>query len=380
MLQRLLILALGLGLAVAPVDAQTRPAGSKGMTKTAFGRTKDGKAVDLYVLRNTNMVEAAITTYGGTLVQLKSPDRTGAVADVVLGYDTLDGYLADTSYQGSLVGRYANRIAGGAFTLDGKAYTLAKNNGENAIHGGLKGFNSVVWSARDVSTAAAPALELTYVSADGEEGYPGKLTVKAVYTLTDANELRIDYTATTDKPTIVNLTNHAYFNLSGSHARDVLGHEITINAERFTPVDASLIPTGELRSVSMTPLDFRVPMAIGARIESDHEQMKLGIGYDHNFVLGDAPSSATRRAATVYEPVSGRVLEVSTTEPGIQLYTGNWLDGKIGKGGVPMAKRTGFCLETQHFPDSPNRPSFPTTVLRPGQTFRSTTIFKLSTR
>jgi aldose 1-epimerase len=381
MLRKALTLAVLFGLALAPAGAEARPAGPNGMKKTAFGRTRDGKAADLYVLRNANGVEAAVTNYGGVLVSLRAPDRAGRLADVVLGYDTLAGYLADTTYQGALVGRYANRIAGGKFTLDGKTYTLATNNGPNAIHGGLKGFNSVVWAARDVSTREAPALELTYVSRDGEEGYPGTMTARAVYTLTDKNELRVDYTATADKPTIVNLTNHAYFNLTGSPASDVLGHEVTIVADRFTPVNADMIPTGELRPVEGTPFDFRKPAAIGARIGAKDEQLELGRGYDHNYVLGAAPSAEPRLAARAYEPKSGRELEVWTTEPGVQLYTGNWLAPPVkGKGGVVYAPRTGFCLETQHFPDSPNRPEFPSTVLRPGQTFRSTTVYKFSAK
>lgn len=356
---------------------QKKESGAKvQMKKQPFGKTADGQAVDLYTLTNPNGLEAAITNYGGIVVRLKTPDRNGQLADVVLGFDTLDDYLKGHPYFGAIIGRYGNRIAKGRFQLNGVEYKLAVNNGENHLHGGLKGFDKVVWNARDVSTAEAPALELTYTSKDGEEGYPGTLHVTVVYTLTPANELKIDYAATTDKDTIVNLTNHSYFNLAGQGEGDILGHELMINASRFTPVDAGLIPTGELRSVEGTPFDFRKPVAIGARINQDDQQLKYGNGYDHNFVL-DRTGDGLVLAARVTEPKSGRVMEVYTTEPGIQFYSGNFLDGSNkGKGGKIYQRRYGFCLETQHFPDSPNKPNFPSTVLRPGAKYQSTTVYR----
>jgi aldose 1-epimerase len=297
---------------------------------------------------------------------------------VVLGFDSIDGYLMRTSYFGVLVGRYGNRIAKGRFTLNGVEYKLATNNGENSLHGGVKGFNKAVWKVRDVSDGQSPRLELTYLSKDGEEGYPGNLSVTVVYTLTDSNELRIDYSATTDKDTVVNLTNHSYFNLAGQGEGDILGHELTLFAGKFTPSDKVLIPTGELRSVEGTPFDFRKPVAIGARIGQNDEQLKFGGGYDHNFVLSSG-GGALALAARVYEPKTGRVMEVLTTEPGIQFYTGNFLDGTLsGKGGKAYAKRSGFCLETQHFPDSPNHPQFPSTVLRTGGRYQTTTVYRFS--
>jgi aldose 1-epimerase len=358
---------------------QPQAVAKAGITTKAYGKTAAGTPVNLYTLTNSNGIEATITNYGGIVVSLKTPDRRGTMADIVLGYETLDEYLKDSRFFGALVGRYGNRIAKGRFTLDGREYTLARNNGENALHGGLKGFNKVVWTAKPVTRKEGPALELTYVSKDGEEGYPGTLTATVVYTLTDANELRIDYQAKTDKPTVVNLTNHSYFNLGGQGEGDILKHEVMLNADRFTPVDSTLIPTGELRPVEGTPFDFRKPMSIGARIEANDEQIRFGKGYDHNFVL-NGQAGTLRLVARVTEPSSGRVLEVSTTEPGVQFYTGNFLDGTArGKGGKVYNFRYGFCLETQHFPDSPNKPSFPSTVLRPGETYTSTTVYKFGT-
>jgi aldose 1-epimerase len=297
---------------------------------------------------------------------------------VVLGYDNLDGYLKETPYFGALVGRYGNRIAKGKFTLNGQQYTLATNNGPNALHGGLKGFDKVVWEPKILATPSGTSLELHYVSKDGEEGYPGNLSVTAVYTLTDDNALKLEYTATTDKDTVLNLTHHSYFNLAGKG--DVLNHEVMINADKFTPVDSTLIPNGELRSVDGTPLDFRKQTAIGARINQDDEQLKLGGGYDHNFII-NKPLGALGLCARVYDPSSGRVLEVSSTEPGLQLYTGNFLSGSIkGKGGWVYQKRNAFCMEPQHYPDSPNHPEFPSTVLKAGKTFKSTIIYRLSVR
>jgi len=348
--------------------------------KSSFGKGPDGEQVDLYTLSNKNGVEAGISTYGGVVVSLKVPDRTGKVGDVVLGYDSVDGYVNDKSYFGAIIGRYGNRIGHAQFTLDGKAYTLAKNNGENTLHGGLKGFNKAVWAAKEIPAKDGQALELTYLSKDGEEGFPGNLSVRVVYTLTDSNELKIDYSATTDKETIVNLTNHSYFNLAGPGSGDILGHVLMIEADKFTPVDAGLIPTGELRDVSGTPFDFRKPTAIGARIDANDEQIKLGGGYDHNFVLRRKAGEAISLAARVVEAKTGRVLEVWTTEPGVQFYTGNFLDGSVhGKGGISYTKRSAFCLETQHFPDSPNQPKFPSTELKPGERYHTMTIYKFST-
>jgi aldose 1-epimerase len=347
-------------------------------TKEVFGRLADGRAVDIYTLTNRNGVEVRIINYGAAIVSLKIPDRAGNIDDVVLGYDSLDGYLANAPYIGAVIGRYANRIAKGRFSLNGREYKLAVNNGENHLHGGLVGFDKVLWDASPAKIINGTALKLSYVSSDGEEGYPGKLTVRVVYTLTDTNELRIAYQATTDKDTVVNLTQHSYFNLAGQGNGDILSHQLMINAYRFTPTDAGAIPTGELRPVKGTPFDFTMAMPIGAHINDSDEQLILGKGYDHNFVL-NGKNGTLWRAARAFDPTTGRVMEVWTTEPGVQLYTGNYLDGsKIGKEGKAYKHRYGFCLETQHFPDSPNKPKFPTTVLRRGAEFRSTTVFKFS--
>jgi aldose 1-epimerase len=345
-----------------------------------FG-TAEGKDVSLYTLTNRHGVEARITNYGGILVSLKVPDRSKRLEDVVLGYDNLSDYTAgNAGYLGALIGRYGNRIARGRFTLNGVEYTLATNNNENHLHGGVKGFDKVVWDARPLKTRTGDALELTYLSRDGEEGYPGNLRVRVVYTLTDQNELRIDYSATTDKDTIVNLTHHSYFNLAGAGNGTILNHQLMIDASRFTPVDATLIPTGELKSVKSTPFDFTRPTPIGARINDMDEQLKRGNGYDHNWVL-DGRQGTLRRVAEVSEPTTGRVMEIWTTEPGLQLYTGNYLgEARPGKGGKPYKQHYGFALEAQHFPDSPNEPKFPSTVLRRGATYRSTTIYKFSAR
>lgn len=349
------------------------------MRKQAFGKAESGEEVELYTLANSKGMEAAITTYGARVVSLKVPDRSGKAADVVLGFDALDGYQQRNPYFGAIVGRYGNRIAKGHFTLNGVEYTLARNNGENHLHGGLVGFDKVVWKAREVSASGGQGLELSYRSKDGEEGYPGNLSVTVTYTLTDASELRIDYAATTDKDTVLNLTNHSYFNLAGAGDGDVLGHQVTINADRYTPVDAGLIPTGELRSVEGTPFDFRQPHAIGERINGDDEQLKVGKGYDHNFAI-NGEAGTLRPAARVVEPRSGRVMDVLTTQPGMQFYTGNYLDGTLkGKGGKTYGQRYGFCMETQHFPDSPNQPSFPAVVLKPGEQYRTTTVYRFST-
>lgn len=350
------------------------------MQKQAFGKIQDGQSVDLYVLTNKQGMTAAITNFGATLVSLKVPDRDGKFGDVVLGYDNPADYEAGKAYFGGTIGRYGNRIAHGKFTLDGVAYSVPLNDGPNSLHGGVRGFNKRVWTAKDVSGSAGEALELTYVSKDGEEGYPGTLNVKVVYTLLDdQNALKIDYTATTDKDTVTNLTNHSYFNLAGQGNGDILQHQLTLYASKFTPVDVTLIPTGVLQDVHNTPFDFLQATAIGARINQDDQQLKFGKGYDHNWVLDKKSEGSLSLAARAYDAQSGRVLEVSTTEPGIQFYSGNFLDGTVhGKDGKVYAYRSAFCLETQHFPDSPNHANFPSTELKPGQTLRSTSIYKFS--
>lgn len=364
-------------MTLAASGATAKPGSTK---KSPFGKTPDGEAVDVYTLTNKNGAEVEITNYGGSVVSVKVPDRDGKLGDVVLGFDSVDGYVNNTSYLGALIGRYGNRIGHGQFKLDGKTYTLAKNNGENTLHGGTKGFNKAVWTAKEIPAKDGQALELTYLSKDGEEGFPGNLDVRVIYTLTDSNALKIEYSATTDKDTVVNLTNHSYFNLGGPRSGDILGHVIMIEADKLTPVDSGLIPTGELRNVAGTPFDFRRPTPIGERINSDEEQIKLGGGYDHNFVLRRKPGDPISLAARVVEPKTGRVMEVWTMEPGVQFYTGNFLDGSLhGKGGIAYTKRSAFCLETQHFPDSPNKPEFPSTELKPGQRYHTTTIYKFST-
>ena len=354
--------------------------GKANIKKESFGKTKEGQEVTLYTLTNSNGIESKITDYGGIVVSLKVPDRSGKMDDVVLGFDNLDGYLKGHPFFGALVGRYGNRIGKGRFTLNGVEYKLATNNGENHLHGGIKGFDKAVWKAKELKTNSGVGLELTYLSKDGEEGYPGNLSVRVVYTLTDKNELKIDYFATTDKDTVVNLTNHSYFNLAGQGNGDILKHEVTINADNFTPVDSTLIPTGELRRVKNTPFDFTTSTAIGKRVEQDDEQLKFGGGYDHNFVVNGKPG-VLRQAVKVAEPSSGRVMEVLTTEPGVQFYIGNFLDGSLtGKNGKVYQRRYGFCFETQHFPDSPNKPKFPSTVLKKGETYRTTTIYRFGTQ
>jgi aldose 1-epimerase len=339
-----------------------------------WGHTKDGVAVPIYTLKSAQ-IEVRVMAYGAKLVSIRTPDRSGKMADVVLGYDSLDEYLNDTStHFGSVVGRYGNRIAGGKFSIDGKSFQIPINNGKNALHGGPMGFDRYVWDAKEVPNG----VEFTLVSPDGDMGFPGKMTAKVKYTLAGGT-LRLDYSATSDKPTVVNLTNHAYFNLRGDDVGTILDEKLELNADKFTPVNGDLIPLGNLAPVAGTPLDFRKPEVVGARINSDHEQIKLGGGYDHNFVV-NGNAGPLRVAAVMTDPESGRRMTVETTEPGVQFYTGNFLDGTFtGRHGVKYEKHTGFCLETQHFPDSPNQPSFPSTVLRPGVTRHSTTTFTFST-
>jgi aldose 1-epimerase len=349
-----------------------------GITQAPFGTAPDGHAVGVFTLTNTHGVEVRVMTYGGIILSIKVPDRDGKLGDVVLGYDSLADYVRSSPYFGAIVGRYGNRIAHAQFALDGKTYTLAANNGPNALHGGLKGFDKVVWQATTLQNGDTMGVVLAYTSPDGDQGYPGALAAQVTYMLTDANELVVEYHATTDKATPINLTNHSYFNLAGAGKGDILGHILTLAADSITPVDSTLIPTGVIASVAGTPFDFRSATAIGARIDAQDHQIKNGGGYDHNFVLNRAEQQL-KHFAHVVEPTTGRTLDVSTTEPGVQFYTGNFLDGSnVGKGGIPYKKRFGFCLETQHFPDSPNHPNFPSTILRPGATYDSRTVFAFS--
>jgi aldose 1-epimerase len=352
------------------VEAKTK------VTSQPFGKTPNGTAVEIFTLSD-GPYEARIATYGGVLVSFKSPDRSGRVADVVLGFDDLDGYVANfngssNAFFGAIIGRYANRIAHGAFTLDGHKYSLPLNNGENSLHGGPHGFNNVVWKAKPISNG----VELTYVSKDGEAGYPGNLTATVRYTLVKG-DLRIEYSATTDKDTVVNLTNHSYFNLAGTG--NILDHQLTLHASRFTPVDAGLIPTGTLEPVESTAFDFRKATAVGARISASDEQLHRGRGYDHNWVL-DHKTGEMAPDAELYDPASGRVLKVQTDQPGIQFYSGNFLDGSIQGRGRSFELHAALCLETQHFPDSPNHPDFPSTELKPGQRYHTVTVYSFSTR
>ena len=375
----LAILFVGcLGLSGSLLAGATQRAKAR-IDKRAFGKLEDGTPIDIYTLKNRNGLQVEITTYGGAVVTIRTPDRQGRMADIVLGYGDAGGYVSDVSYFGALIGRYANRIARGRFTLNGVEYQLPQNNGVNHLHGGVRGFHKVVWQAREQKRADGVALELTYLSKDKDEGYPGNLAVTATYVLTNANELRIEYSATTDKETVINLTHHSYFNLAGAGTGDILGHVLTINADRFTPVDDTLIPTGELRAVKGTPFDFNRATAIGSRINQAEQQLVFGKGYDHNFVLNKKGRELSL-AATVYEPTSGRALEMWTTEPGVQLYSGNFLDKVPGKAGQVYNFRGGFCLEAQHFPDSPNQPAFPSTVLKPAERYTQTTVYKFMVR
>ena len=356
-----------------PPPAPAPPAAPQPITRADFGAV-DGHAVHTYTLRNANGIEMRVISLGGIITHLRTPDRDGTLADIVLGLDSADAYMTQSPYFGAIIGRYGNRIGRAAFSIDGTRYPLAANNGPNHLHGGMKGFNKVVWDAQPSEAGGSQTITFTRTSPDGEEGYPGTLHTKVTYTLTPDNTLVIDYEATTDKPTHVNLTHHSYFNLAGHNSGDILGHEIVIDAAQYTPVDETLIPTGELASVDGTPFDLRQPIAIGTRIgEAGNQQLTFGKGYDHNWVVG---GTGFRRVARVHDPKSGRTLEVSTTEPGLQFYSGNFLDGTItGKEGAVYAHRSGFCLETQHFPDSPNKPAFPSTLLKPGETYRSRTVY-----
>ena len=347
------------------------------MKKESFGATPQGSPVDLYTFSNEHGMEVRAINYGGIIVSLRVPDKRGHLDDVVLGLNTLPEYMENKPYFGAIIGRYGNRIAGAQFKLDGVSYTLAANNGPNTLHGGNVGFNKVLWNAEPFENEQGVGLIFTHTSPDGDEGYPGNLKMKVTYTLTPQDELIFDYEATTDKATPVNLTEHTYFNLAGEGHGDILGHHMMINADRFTPVDKNLIPLGELRPVKNTPFDFGQPMAIGARINQSDEQMVLGKGYDHNFVIRQTGKNP-ELAARVHEAESGRIMEVYTTEPGVQFYSGNFLDGVAGKNGHVYKQRFGFCLETQHFPDSPNQPAFPSTILRPGKTYRSRTMYRFS--
>ena len=369
---RSLLLLVPIAVLCSSIACSTQ-SGAPPVKREAFGQMPDGAAVESFTLRNAAGVEVRAISYGGIITFLRVPDRSGTFDDIVLGFDRLDGYLKDPPFFGAIIGRYGNRIAKGQFTLDGATYELATNNGPNHLHGGNKGFDKVLWKAEPVE--GKNAVTFTRTSPDGEEGYPGNLQVQVTYTLTDQNELIVDYRATTDKATVVNLTQHSYFNLAGQASGDILGHELMLNADRYTPVDGTLIPTGELAPVEGTPFDFRTPTAIGARIGDADPQLKNGQGYDHNWVLNRS-GDGLQLAARVVEPKTGRTLEVRTSEPGIQFYSGNFLDGTLtGKQGAKYNHRTGFCLETQHFPDSPNQPNFPSTTLRPGEEYRTTTVF-----
>lgn len=362
------------GSPLVEAGAAQEPRGKRSAQKMDFGKMPDGTPVELYTLSN-GRVTARVMTYGGIITELHVPDRAGKTADVVLGFDTLDDYIARSPHFGAITGRVANRIARAEFTLDGKEYRLAANNGPNTLHGGKKGFDKVVWKAQDVSGPAGPAVKLTYLSRDGEEGFPGNLNVAVTYTLTDDNALRIDYTATTDRATPVNLTNHSYFNLAGHASGTILDQELMLAADQYTPSDDQYIPTGQIAPVGGTPLDFTTPTAIGARI--GQIQGEPG-GYDHNYVIRPSGSSPAF-AARARDPKSGRVLEMYTTEPGVQLYTSNFMDGNLkGKGGAAYKKHQAFCLEAQHYPDALHHPNFPSIILRPGVTYTQTTIYKFS--
>ncbi|WP_198683121.1 aldose epimerase family protein [Peristeroidobacter agariperforans] len=351
------------------------------ISKAAFGTLPDGTAVDLFTMVNANGMEVRATNYGGIITALLVPDGAGKATDITLGLKSFDDYVKNPPYFGAIIGRYGNRIAKGQFKIDDQTYKLPKNDGPNTLHGGVKGFDKVVWQAEPFEKEDSVGVIFTYTSKDGEEGFPGNLQTRVTYTLTDKNELSFDYHATTDKPTVVNLTQHAYFNLAGDGNGDVLGHEFTIYADGYTPVNKQLIPTGKIAPVTDTPFDFRNKVKLADRVNADNEQIKFGQGIDHNFVLKKKDPKALTLAARVSEPTTRRVMEVHTTEPGVQFYTGNFLDDTLAaKAGKPYAKHSGFCLETQHFPDSPNQPEFPSTVLRPGEEYNSRTVYTFSVR
>ncbi len=359
---------------------QTQRKAQPSMKTTVFGKLPDGREVHQYTLFNGKGLTAQVIDYGATITSLTVPDRNGKAADVVLGYDSLEGYRNGTAYLGAIVGRYGNRIGKGQFQLDGKPYQLTINDGENHLHGGKIGFDKVLWDVTTPADGSATSLQLQYVSRDGEEGYPGTVTLKVTYTLTSENGLRIDYEGTTDKPTILNPTQHSYFNLSGVFTNTILDHLLMIEADGITPVDKGLIPTGQIASVANTPMDFRTPMAIGTHINDKDEQLEFGRGYDHNWVL-KSPAGKVRKVAELYDSASGRRMSVFTDQAGLQFYSGNFLDGSaIGKGGVAYQQRSALCLETQAFPDTPNKPDFPSVTLRPGQTYHQTTIYQFSTK
>ena len=361
------------GWQAKPTQARPRPLA----VRAPFGVMPDGTKIDVFTLTNSSGMEIRTIPYGAIIMSVVVPDRDGQFGDVVLGHRSLDKYLTASRYFGAVVGRFGNRIARGRFTLDGHEFALAVNNGPNHLHGGVKGFDKVIWQAATFSGPASSGVTYRYVSPDGDEGYPGRVDATVSYTLTEKFELIIEYTATSDKPTPINLTQHSYFNLAGEGTRDVLDHVVAINADRYTPVDDTKIPTGELAPVAGTPFDFRHPTRIGARIDDRHPQIAIGAGYDHNFVLNRSGGSGLLHAARVYEPTTGRILDVATSEPGLEFKTANALDGTIvGKAGKPYRARDGFCLETQHFPDSPNQSAFPSTILRPGQVYRSRTVFR----
>lgn len=384
MKKRSFILAALIGIGLMSCSKTKNENESKTMTSTiskdVFGDLPDGKKADLYTLTNANGMTVKITNYGGIITELTAKDKDGKWEDVVLGFDSLAPYLGEHPFFGALVGRFGNRIANGKFTLDGKTYNLPINNGPNSLHGGINGFNKKLWNATEIKTDSIVGLELTYLSKDGEEGYPGNLNVKVIYTLSNENGLRIDYEATTDKNTVINLTNHSYFNLTGLK-RDILNHEVSIKSDSLVPVNAMLIPTGKLLNVKGTPFDFNEPTLVGKRIDDNTDvQIKNGGGYDHCWVINRAVDKSLLLFATVKDPESGRFMEVYTTEPAVQFYTGNFLDGKLTGKGATYSKRFGLCLETEHYPDAPNQPQFPTTELKPGETYKTSTEYKFSVK
>lgn len=380
-MKKILLLFSGLVFFVTAIFAQSGKMDAPTIQKSLYGKLKDGKEVYEYSLKNNKGAEVKIITYGATVVSLTMPDKNGKYADIVLGWDNLQGYVNGTTYFGAIVGRYANRIGKAEITLNGKTYKLSANEGENLLHGGKAGLNSVVWEAEPITEKDGAALKLTYFSPDGDQGFPGEMTIHVTYTLTNKNELKIQYEASTTKETVVNLSHHSYFNLSGDPHNTILNEMLKINANSFTPINKEFIPTGKIEKVAGTPLDFRKPAAIGSRINDKYEQLIFAHGgYDFNYVLNNY-NGKVHEAADVYDPSSGRYMQVFTNQPGIQLYTGNFLDGtQIGKGGIAYQKHTGLCLEAQHFPDSPHEPKWPSVILKPGQVYRQTTIYKFSTK